>query len=85
MAVGGLSSHSFDLGTKAVLYQSGMCSLCIIFVFLVLKFDIYLKISYWFHLYPELYFLRARKEDIPARIQYYTLHVVIITAAYIFK
>nr|CAB3267215.1 Tram1/2 translocating chain-associating membrane protein 1/2 [Phallusia mammillata] len=47
------------------------------------KLFMLIQMAYWFHMYPELYFQKARKEDIPARIQYYTLHLIFITGAYI--
>ena len=27
------------------------------------------QIAYWVHVYPELYFQRVKKEDMPARVQ----------------
>ncbi|CAK8683468.1 translocating chain-associated membrane protein 1-like [Clavelina lepadiformis] len=41
------------------------------------------QIAYWVHMYPELYFQKARKEEVPARVQYYSLHLAFIAGAYI--
>ena len=40
------------------------------------------QLSYWLHLFPELYFLKVRKEDIPNRVQDYLMHLGFIAAAY---
>merc|ERR1711997_841704 len=49
------------------------------------KFFFIIQISYWLHIFPELYFQKTKKEDIPPKIQYATLYLIFITAAYMFK
>ncbi|XP_078481296.1 translocating chain-associating membrane protein 1/2 [Ciona intestinalis] len=46
------------------------------------KLYLLVQMAYWVHMYPELYFQKARKDEIPNRIQYYTLHLVFIAGAY---
>ena len=41
-----------------------------------------LQIAYWLHIFPELYFQKVKKEDMPARIQYTCLYLFFIAAAY---
>ncbi|XP_072120783.1 translocating chain-associated membrane protein 2 isoform X1 [Mobula birostris] len=41
------------------------------------------QISYWIHMLPELYFQRARKEEIPRQLLYITLYFLHITGAYL--
>lgn len=50
-----------------------------------LKFYFIVQLAYWLHNYPELYFQRVKKEDMFQRILYSTLHLVYITAAYVFN
>uniref|UniRef100_A0A0B6Z4Y4 TLC domain-containing protein n=1 Tax=Arion vulgaris TaxID=1028688 RepID=A0A0B6Z4Y4_9EUPU len=40
------------------------------------------QIAYWLHNYPELYFQKVRKEEIAGRLQYTTLYLILISAAY---
>ncbi|XP_037081809.1 translocating chain-associated membrane protein 1-like isoform X1 [Pollicipes pollicipes] len=47
------------------------------------KFFFVTQISYWLHTFPELYFQKVRKEDWANRIQYATLYLIFITAAYV--
>lgn len=42
------------------------------------------QIAYWVHMYPELYFQKVRKDEVWGRVQYYTLHLIFISGAYIF-
>ena len=42
-----------------------------------------LQIAYWLHIFPELYFQKVKKEDMPARIQYTCLYLFFIGAAYL--
>lgn len=49
------------------------------------KFFYIVQISYWLHIYPELYFQKVKREDMPARIQYATLYLFFIGAAYLFS
>ncbi|XP_003692806.1 translocating chain-associated membrane protein 1-like 1 [Apis florea] len=43
------------------------------------------QLAYWLHCYPELYFQRVKKEDIPPRIVQATIGFLSILAAYIFN
>lgn len=43
------------------------------------------QFSYWLHCYPELYFQRTKKEDIPLRVLYATLGLAFTSAAYFFN
>uniref|UniRef100_UPI00358F7FE5 translocating chain-associated membrane protein 1 n=1 Tax=Myxine glutinosa TaxID=7769 RepID=UPI00358F7FE5 len=47
------------------------------------KFFFICQIAYWLHALPELYFQKIKKEDIPRRLQYITLYLAHITAAYL--
>merc|ERR1719278_2470306 len=47
------------------------------------KFFFIIQISYWLHIFPELYFQKTKKEDMPPKIQYACLYLVFIVAAYI--
>jgi len=49
----------------------------------LLKFFFLIQLAYWVHSYPELYFYKVKKEEMPARIQYTTLYLIFITAAYL--
>lgn len=49
----------------------------------LLKIFFLLQIAYWLHMFPELYFMKARKEDIAEKLTHYTLYLVFISAAYI--
>merc|ERR1712012_310823 len=49
------------------------------------KFFYIVQIAYWLHVYPELYFQKVKKEDMPARISYASLYLVFIGAAYMFS
>ncbi|KXJ16752.1 translocating chain-associated membrane protein 1 [Exaiptasia diaphana] len=48
----------------------------------VLKFYFILQIAHWVHCFPELYFMKARKEEISAKIQLYVQYLFFIWAAY---
>jgi len=48
----------------------------------MLKLFFLLQISYWVHMFPELYFMKARKEEIPEKVTHYLLYVAFISAAY---
>ncbi|XP_031847748.1 translocating chain-associated membrane protein 1 [Nomia melanderi] len=43
------------------------------------------QLSYWLHCYPELYFQRVKREDIPSRAAQATIGLLFILAAYIFN
>merc|ERR1712098_872308 len=49
------------------------------------KFFFIIQISYWLHVFPELYFQKTKKEDMPPKIQYASLYLVFILAAYMFR
>jgi len=49
------------------------------------KFFFIIQISYWIHIFPELYFQKTKKEDMPPKIQYASLYLVFVVAAYIFR
>lgn len=52
------------------------------FSFMVKLFFL-LQISYWLHMFPELFFMKTRKEEIFEKLSHYTLYTVFISAAYI--
>lgn len=41
-----------------------------------------IQIAYWLHVFPELYFQKVRKEDIPQQITYSSLYLVFLNAGY---
>jgi len=49
------------------------------------KFFFIVQISYWLHIFPELYFQKTKREDMSSKIQYATLYLIFITAAYMFR
>lgn len=49
------------------------------------KFFFIVQISYWIHIFPELYFQKTKKEDMPPKIQYASLYLVFVLAAYVFR
>merc|ERR1711971_140232 len=49
------------------------------------KFFFIIQISYWLHIFPELYFQKTKKEEMPPKIQYATLYLVFIVAAYVLR
>merc|ERR1712073_163868 len=49
------------------------------------KFFFIIQISYWLHIFPELYFLKTKKEDMPPKIQYAVLYLAFIVASYVFR
>merc|ERR1711936_275454 len=49
------------------------------------KFFFIIQISYWLHIFPELYFQKTKREDMSPKIQYATLYLIFITAAYVFR
>jgi len=46
------------------------------------KFFFIVQIAYWLHSYPELYFQKVKREDVPARVTYATIYLVTVAAAY---
>lgn len=49
------------------------------------KFFFIVQLSYWLHCYPELYFQKTKREEMPARITYATLGLVYVLGAYLLK
>lgn len=47
------------------------------------KFFYIIQLSYWLHCYPELYFQKVKKEEIPHRVQLATANLIFITLAYV--
>lgn len=47
------------------------------------KFFYIIQLSYWLHCYPELYFQKVKKEEIPHRVQLASANLVFVTLAYI--
>merc|ERR1711994_1093770 len=46
------------------------------------KFFFIIQISYWLHIFPELYFQKVKREEMPAKIQYAVLYLTFIVASY---
>lgn len=44
-----------------------------------------IQISYWLHVFPELYFQKTKKEDMPPKIQYASLYLAFILSAYLLR
>lgn len=53
------------------------------FMTFMFKFFFIVQISYWLHIYPELYFQKVKREDMGARIQYASLYLAFICGAYV--
>ena len=49
------------------------------------KFFFIIQISYWLHIFPELYFQKMKKEEMPAKIQYAVLYLAFIGASYVLR
>merc|ERR1712136_136586 len=49
------------------------------------KFFFIIQIAYWLHIFPELYFQKTKKEDMPAKIQYACLYLAFIVPAYFMR
>ncbi|XP_067118633.1 translocating chain-associated membrane protein 1 [Centruroides vittatus] len=49
------------------------------------KFFFIIQLSYWLHCFPELYFQKIKKDEMPSRITYATLYLVFLGSAYIFN
>ncbi|KAK7907705.1 hypothetical protein WMY93_016317 [Mugilogobius chulae] len=47
------------------------------------KFFYLTQLAYWLHALPELYFQKVRKEEIPRQLQYISLYLLHIAAAYL--
>ncbi|XP_067046193.1 translocating chain-associated membrane protein 1-like [Acropora muricata] len=48
----------------------------------ILKFYFILQISFWVHCFPELYFMKAKREEIFPKVQLYIEYLLFIWAAY---
>ncbi|XP_035660121.1 translocating chain-associated membrane protein 1-like isoform X1 [Branchiostoma floridae] len=46
------------------------------------KFFYICQLAYWVHCFPELYFQKVKKDEMPARVQYASLYLVFIGATY---
>lgn len=49
------------------------------------KFFYIVQIAYWLHIFPELYFQKVKREEMPPRIQYASLYLLFIGSAYLFS
>lgn len=49
----------------------------------LVKFFFIVQIAYWLHCLPELYFQKVKKEEMAGRIQYISLYLVFIIAAFV--
>merc|ERR1719211_1014026 len=49
------------------------------------KFFFIIQISYWLHIFPELYFQKVKREEMPAKIQYAVLYLAFIGASYVLR
>jgi translocating chain-associated membrane protein 1 len=47
------------------------------------KFFFIIQMSYWIHVFPELYFQKVKKEDIPSKITFAIANFVICAAIYV--
>merc|ERR1712141_949816 len=47
------------------------------------KFFFIVQLSYWLHIFPELYFQKIKREDMGPRVQYASLYIAFIGAAYL--
>ncbi|XP_003800116.1 translocating chain-associated membrane protein 1-like 1 [Otolemur garnettii] len=48
-----------------------------------MKFFYISQLAYWFHAFPELYFQRTKKQDVPGQLVYIGLHLFHIIGAYL--
>ena len=49
------------------------------------KFYFILQIAFWVHCFPELYFMKVRREDARDKIPIYCLYLAFISGAYIMR
>ncbi|KAK8379168.1 hypothetical protein O3P69_019783 [Scylla paramamosain] len=49
----------------------------------MLKFFFLIQMSYWLHCYPELYFQKTKREEMPGKIQHASLYLIFCAAAYV--
>ncbi|KAK7574126.1 hypothetical protein V9T40_011317 [Parthenolecanium corni] len=48
----------------------------------MLKFFYIVQFGYWVHCFPELYFSKVKREDMPAKIKFAIINLVFVSAAY---
>ena len=51
----------------------------------MMKYFFILQIAFWLHCYPELFFMKTRKEELSSKITIYTLYLAFISAAYVMR
>jgi len=49
----------------------------------MVKFYYIAQLAYWIHAYPELYFQKAKKDEVWSQVQYITIYLVFVTVAYV--
>lgn len=49
----------------------------------MVKFYFILQIAYWIHCFPELYFMKTKREEINDKVTMYFLYLLFISAAYV--
>merc|ERR1711884_201679 len=49
------------------------------------KFFFIIQISYWLHIFPELYFQKVKREEMPAKVQYAILYLTFIVASFVLR
>lgn len=49
----------------------------------MVKFYFILQIAYWIHCFPELYFMKTRREEIKEKVIMYSLYLLFISSAYV--
>jgi len=49
----------------------------------MIKFYFILQIAYWIHCFPELYFMKTRREELTEKITMYSLYLLFISSAYV--
>merc|ERR1712038_260833 len=54
-----------------------------VYMTFMFKFFFIVQISYWLHIFPELYFQKIKREDMGPRVQYASLYIAFIGAAYL--
>jgi len=51
----------------------------------MMKFFYIIQMAYYVHCFPELYFSKVKREEMPAKIKFATFRLFYITAAYALK
>jgi len=49
----------------------------------LMKFYYILQIAFWVHCFPELYFTKAKRDEISEKVTHYVLYLIFISAAYL--